>query len=105
MLSLCPLECNEIRIDTAVTYTSYPGLWYAELMLNNSAAINMMQQTAPVNSTIDVEFLQQNILLLNVFFNNMGYTYVQESPAMTVDTLIAAFGGNTGLFLGMTFLR
>ncbi len=103
--SMCPLECNEIIVDTSTSYATYPSLWYANLMLNNSAFINMVQQTAPANTTIDVGFLQQNTLLVNVFYDTMGYTCSQESPAMTVDALIATFGGNTGLFLGMTFLR
>jgi hypothetical protein len=46
--SLCPLECNEIVIST------YPSIWYANLMLNNSAFIKMVKETAPANTTIDI---------------------------------------------------
>ncbi len=34
----------------------------------------------------------------------MPYSCSQESPAMTIDALVATFGGNVGLFLGITFL-
>ena len=100
----CPLECNEIQISLSTSYSNYPSLWYGTLMMNNSAFVNMVQQTAPANTTIDYSFIQQNTLLLNVFYNTMGYTYIEESPAMTIDALIAAFGGNVGLFLGVTIL-
>jgi hypothetical protein len=102
--AMCPLECNEIILDTQTTYATYPALWYANLMLNNTAFINMVQQTAPANTTIDYSFVAANTLLVNVFYDKMGYSCTQESPAMTVDALIATFGGNVGLFLGVTFL-
>jgi len=102
--SMCPLECNEIIVNTKNSYATYPSLWYASLLLNNSAFINMVQQTAPANLTIDYGFVAANTLLLNVFYNQMSYLCSQESPAMTIDALVATFGGNVGLFLGITFL-
>jgi hypothetical protein len=81
---MCPLECNEILVEASASYATYPSVWYANLMLNNSA---------PAGTTVDFEFLQQNTLKVNVFYNEMGYTSAQESPAMTVDALIATFGG------------
>jgi hypothetical protein len=51
----------------------------------------MVQQTAPVNLTINYGFLAANTLLLNVFYNQMSYSCSQESPAMTIDALIATF--------------
>ena len=103
----CPIECNEIIIDMKTSYASYPSLWYADLMLNNSAFINMVKQTSTATNTtttIDYDFISKNTLLINIFYNTMGYTYIEESPAMTIDNLIAIFGGNLGLFLGVTIL-
>jgi len=73
-------------------------------MLNNSAFLTMVAKTAATNFTPTVSFLQSNTLQLNVYYNTMGYMVVQESAAVTVDVLIAQFGGNVGLFLGMTFM-
>jgi hypothetical protein len=103
----CPIECNEIIIDMKTSYASYPSLWYADLMLNNSAFINMVKQTSTATNTtttIDYDFISKSTLLINIFYNTMGYTYIEESPAMTIDNLIAIFGGNLGLFLGVTIL-
>ncbi len=77
--SMCPLECNEIIINTKKSYATCPR--YANLLLNNSAF--MVQQTAPANLTIDYGFLAANALLSNVFYNQMSYSCSQESPSMT----------------------
>ena len=100
----CPLECTEIIIELAPSYSNYPTQWYANQMLNNSAFLTMVAKTAATNFTPTVSFLQSNTLQLNVYYNTMGYMVIQESAAVTVDVLIAQFGGNVGLFLGMTFM-
>jgi hypothetical protein len=76
--SMYQLECNEIIVNTKKSYATYPSLWYANLLLNNSAFINMVQQTAPANLTIDYGFIAANTLLLNVFYNQIPYSCSQE---------------------------
>jgi len=101
---LCPLECTEIITDILPFYSNYPTQWYANQLLNNSAFLAMVANTALNGTTPDTSFLQANTLQLNVYYDTMGYNAIQESAAVTVDVLIAQFGGNVGLFLGMTFL-
>lgn len=42
--------------------------------------------------------------MLNVFYDTMSYSIIQESPSLTSDTLIANIGGNLGLFTGASML-
>ena len=73
-------------------------------MLNNTAFLSMVANTAVSNFTPDVSFLQANTLQLNVFYVTMGYMAIQDAAAVTIDVLIAQFGVNVGIFLGMAFL-
>jgi len=96
----CPLECTEIIIDLEHSYSNYPTSWYTSLMLNNTDFLAMVAKTAPLNFTPNEKFLQSNTLLLNVFYDRLGYVEIIEEPSMTIDSLFAIFGGNLGLFLG-----
>ncbi len=99
-----PSSATRMKVQHYRLYSNYPTQWYANQMLNNSAFLTMVAKTAATNFTPTVSFLQSNTLQLNVYYNTMGYMVVQESAAVTVDVLIAQFGGNVGLFLGMTFM-
>ena len=100
----CPLECTEILIDLKPSYSNYPTEWYSSVLLNNSAFIAMVAKTATANFTPYISFLRANTLLLNVYYDQMSYAKTEEAPAMTIDTLIAVFGGNMGVFLILNFI-
>lgn len=103
--AMCPIECNEIQYDLQISTSSYPTEWYSNLMKNDMNFIELVNSTQPFrNYSLDYSFLKQNTLLVNVFYDKMLYTSISETPSMTVDTLIATFGGNLGLFLGVTVL-
>ena len=85
----CPLECTEIIIELVPRYSNYPTQWYANQMLNNSAFLAMIANTAATNFTPTVAFMQANTLQLNVYYDTMGYIAIQESAAVTIDVLIA----------------
>lgn len=42
--------------------------------------------------------------MININFEDMFYTYVYQSPSITVEQLIAFIGGNFGLFIGISLL-
>lgn len=44
------------------------------------------------------------MLLINVYYGEMYYTLVDETPAITIDLLVAIIGGNLALFVGMSIL-
>jgi len=90
--------------DIKPSYSNYPTDWYANKLLNNLAFLQMIAKTAPANFSPTIDFLRANVLLLNVFYDKMGYVATIDNPTMTFDILIATFGGNIGLFLGITVL-
>jgi hypothetical protein len=52
----------------------------------------------------NAEYFQQRIARVNIYYDNLGFTSIQERPETTVNTLIAAVGGNLGLFIGMSLI-
>jgi hypothetical protein len=49
-------------------------------------------------------YFQMRITKVSVYFNELTYTHIEESAETTVNTLIAAMGGNLGLFVGMSLI-
>lgn len=54
--------------------------------------------------TIDYDFVKKNFALVNIYYDEIKYTVMEESPAMEIIDLIANVGGTLGLFLGVSFL-
>lgn len=48
--------------------------------------------------------LSSSVLMLSIFYENLQYTYIKESPAMEFDTMLGLIGGQFGLFMGASFL-
>ena len=72
--SKCPLECNSIQYNPVF----YHG---------------MLDQITKNNS-----------LVLNIFYDSLSYTTIQEIAKMESTDLISNIGGTLGLFLGISFL-
>lgn len=93
----CPIECTQILYETSISSSKYPNSWYTNLLRNYT------NYGEKVNYTGYSE-LQQTILMVNINFDDMMYTYISQSPAMTTEELIAFIGGNFGLFIGTSLL-
>jgi hypothetical protein len=44
--------------------------------------------------------LKNAVARVNVYYEDLRYTEVDETPALTVSLLLGTLGGNIGLFLG-----
>lgn len=96
----CPLECDSIKYDLSISfskmildnlreisqYGKYTKL--AELLESNSSLIND----------------QNNFVGINVFYNDLSYTYISQMPKMELSEYISNIGGILGLFIGISFL-
>lgn len=81
----CPVECNSIRFSHTISLAEYPSKWLA--VQSESHGLEPSER-----------------LIVNVFYNEMFYSLIEDSPAITVDSLLALIGGSLGLFLGASFL-
>ncbi|XP_078355089.1 acid-sensing ion channel 1-like [Oculina patagonica] len=50
------------------------------------------------------EYIDDNIVSLDVYFGDLSYDEIEQTPVFETWTLISNLGGNFGLFLGMSIL-
>lgn len=93
-LALCPKECTSIEFDIFSYFSLYP---------NDRYALDLQSKT-PLLSDLSLVDLKESLILLNINYQTMTTTIVEETPAMTFETLLGSLGGQLGLFLGMSFL-
>jgi len=102
----CGVECDTVIYDLVTSFANYPTNWYANYLLNNSRFLNLVVNNT-ANSTMPqptIESLQQTILMVNVFYDELFYTNTDEEPRLSFENFIALVGGYLGLFLGMSLL-
>jgi hypothetical protein len=98
----CPVECEEVKFDLTISTSSYPTEWYAHVLANNSKfneVINMYFDAINlphVNYTDDFVGLKKTIARVNIYYEDLRYTEVIESPALTAILLLGTLGGNLG---------
>ncbi|CAF0954678.1 unnamed protein product, partial [Brachionus calyciflorus] len=97
----CPNECYQVLYDTRIDNAKYPSKWYTKI-LNNSTIST--KEYFEFLATSDYLTLQQTLLMINIYYENMFYTLIEDSPEITIDLLIAYIGGNFGLFVGISLL-
>lgn len=98
----CPLECDSVSYSLSSSYLSYPTRAYSDILLNDP---KMQAKFTQFNySLFTHERLKENILSLNVYYDQLKYTTIREMIKTTPSDLVAIVGGILGLFLGMSFL-
>ena len=85
----CPLECNSIEYDLSLSSTISPTL-------NEYNSLN-------VSSSLTYEEWRTQNVHINVFYSKLEYTFIEETPAMTLTSLIANLGGTMGLIVSLSF--
>jgi hypothetical protein len=105
----CPIECTEIKYDLAVSSSSYPTEWYANVLTNNTkfnTVINAYfasEHVPLINYSNNFFELKNAIARINVYYEDLRYTEIDDNQAMDVITLLGVIGGNLALFLGTHF--
>ena len=96
----CPLECNSLKFLTTTSQFEYPSKGFANIMKRDP----LIQEKFNNSSNISYEDLKQSLVSLNIYYDDLGYTTLEEIPKIDFNTLISNLGGNLGLFLGASVL-
>lgn len=100
--SHCPPECSKFNYHLTLSTSLYPTNWYADL-LNNSTDFwelinrDIDQNQTVVNYTNKYTELRDSVTKLNVYYEELYYTQIEQSPAVTSWQLFGTIGGNLGL--------
>ena len=105
-------ECLSISFSTELSQSMYLTNWYwAELknyFQNNikvqSTDTSRLELVKNFNKIETIDEARKNMLLVNIYYSDISYTYISESPYWTWTSLFSNFGGQLGLFIGMSVL-
>ena len=95
----CPIECLVINNKAQVHVTTYPTNYYLNFL---KLQTNLTRKYS--NKTTLIEDIQNSVAKINIFYNEISYTALVETPTVTLNTLIGNIGGQLGLFIGISFL-
>lgn len=85
----CVSQCSETRFTSTTTEMAFPA----------KRGLKYFQDEYKLQKAVDV---QKNLLVINIYFDNMFVENIKESQAFTFIDLTVYFGNNTLLFLGMS---
>jgi hypothetical protein len=102
----CPEECNSEIYELTLSSAQFPTITYGQRLIEESSFLRgLVDSLAKSNSDLERhEIVKRNVLALNVFYDKLAYTFIEESPKTEIADLISNIGGLAGLFLGVSFL-
>lgn len=87
----CPLECDSASFE--ISHDFEPIISYSK---SSNGFYYKKFQT--------YENISRSFLSLHIYYEDLKYTLISQSPKMQVYDLVSNIGGTLGLFLGMSFL-
>ncbi|CAF0860551.1 unnamed protein product [Brachionus calyciflorus] len=96
----CPLECKTIKYNLIKSEGRYPSPAYGKDLKNNPRIKRLFNNL----TNITLEHLRENTLALNIYYETLKQTEIEEYESMSIQILISTIGGTLGLFLGISLL-
>lgn len=102
----CPQECDYTQFSTSISSLDYPTAYYYNIISQQNNLKNIFQSSLIGNASVNLDYnmFTQTVLAVSIFYEDLSYTFIEESQAVTIDTLTGVLGGQTGLFLGASAL-
>lgn len=93
----CPEECESIQYSMSTSTVDF---------LTESYVNNLLQNTfvAEKYPGIDATTLKKSLVSFDVYYEDLQYTEIIQSPQYTIIDLISSIGGSLGLLLGASLL-
>jgi hypothetical protein len=96
----CPAECYTTSYSFTTSASLYPTQSYAHSLLKDPSMMARFENKANVS----YETLKESILNVNIYFDSLELTRIEQSKKMEISDLISSVGGTLGLFLGISLL-
>ncbi|KAL9964417.1 hypothetical protein ACROYT_G028058 [Oculina patagonica] len=98
----CPVPCDTVSFKPVLSYAAFPS---------NTIVTSVAKLFFPDGITLTPEVvklaheqLSQNTLQLHVYFQELNYQVIQETPAYDSESLLGEIGGQVGLCVGASLL-
>lgn len=89
----CPLPCEEEKFSLSISSSTWPSR--ADMEYYRPTLGILLNKT-----DITEEYIYDNMLSVQIFFESMDYEEIVEVPARTDASLLGSLGGAIGLFIG-----
>lgn len=97
----CPFECSTTKYDVTISYNDYPTFNYFWDLINQD--LDYYADILNVE-TLDFDLFENSFASLFIYYDELKYTDVIDSPNMLLPDVIANIGGTLGLFVGISLL-
>ena len=92
------MECETIKYDLTVSSLIYPSQTYYDNEIDTQIfrdyCSNVLNRT-----NLTIESFRTFAISFNVFYSDLAYEFLVESPKTTIGDLFAQMGGALGLFV------
>ena len=95
----CPNECKSVYFDYELSYADFPTPYYANLLLRYN---KLYPNPNRVYTTF--ESIKNSTLAVNIYYDDISYTVLGDSPKTTSDQFFANVGGLLGITIGTSLL-
>eukprot|EP00057_Strongylocentrotus_purpuratus_P029394 XP_011683868.1 PREDICTED: amiloride-sensitive sodium channel subunit alpha-like [Strongylocentrotus purpuratus] len=96
----CSNACSESVFNPRIAISRWPATRYEAHLYDRLAMINKKAARILTN----VAQSRNNLVRLSVFYEELNFENVVESPLITVESLFGSLGGLLGLYIGMSFI-
>lgn len=83
----CPQECESITFDLDLAHASFPTPFYSALLGQYQNIHNLGRNFTTLQQ------VESTSLAVNVYYEDISYTVIDEAPDVTTDQLIGSIGG------------
>jgi hypothetical protein len=104
-LEICPPECELTSYDTHSSFSTYPNSENYENLIKVFPIIvdNYRNENVSIDQ-IDYDRLKLSVSCAYIYFSDLKYVYIEQSPTRLLVDLLSSLGGTLGLFTGISFL-
>ncbi|XP_041465168.1 degenerin deg-1-like [Lytechinus variegatus] len=96
----CTNPCKEIVFKPRISVSRWPAARFEGHLYDRLSVINRKAARILTNGAQS----RNNLVRLSVFFEELNFEQVTESPLITVESLFGGVGGLLGLYVGMSFI-
>jgi hypothetical protein len=99
-LRFCPLECESVEYDFYSSFGNFPTQNMYYLLSDN---LNYLFFGKNLTESQIKDYFMKSIAI-DVYYTDIGYTKISESPKTSISDLFSNVGGTLGLFVGISLL-
>ncbi|XP_033107563.1 degenerin-like protein asic-1 [Anneissia japonica] len=101
LMCSCNQTCEEEIYLTSISQSEWPSQGYQNTLFKRMEERNSKMRSNVKGPEAD-DWTKRNVAKLDVYFMELNYQYIKQSPAYEVKDLLSDIGGQLGLWIGVS---